>query len=284
MKKSTWFLIILSFTRINAQEPSVDNKYALITGVSRGIGRAIAENLMHRGIIVVGIARAPESQIQELIQNERFIYFQTDLGTPKGLTNFDEFIHSNNFTFDIIIHNAAIIDHNYLADANIQNLEKVIAINLLAPMKLAHILSDTYRPYARIACISSGAAFYPIKQLGAYCISKAGLEMLVQVLRAEYEQHNIGIVSIIPGVVDTDMQCILRENTQAETQADFQALYDQNELISPTLSAAYIASLMCDISFRRYKRKALWDIDERSIFQLLRKKSIKLRKRSVKYL
>jgi hypothetical protein len=80
------------------------------------------------------------------------------------------------------------------------------------------------------------------------------------------------------------MQCILRENTQAETQADFQALYDQNELISPTLSAAYIASLMCDISFRRYKRKALWDIDERSIFQLLRKKSIKLRKRSVKYL
>ena len=236
---------------------------ALVTGVSRGIGYALAKNLLSRGISVVGVARAAEAQMQELLSHQQFAYLSADLSSPAGLAAFDNFIHTNTYSFDIVIHNAAIIDPACLEDADAESLEKVIAINLLAPMKLTRILTDCYRPRARIACMSSGAATYPIEQLGAYCISKAGLAMFVEMLRVEYAYRNIAVASIMPGIVDTDMQQMLREHAKGDIQAQFQALYDQGELSTPSECADYIAWLVCDVPFEYYKEKGVWNIDER---------------------
>jgi len=236
---------------------------AFITGVSRGIGYALAENLLNRGIHVVGVARASAEQIPELITHPNFSYISGDLSRQEGLDAVDLFITSHNYAFDSIVHNAAIIDSAPLQDALPEDIERVIALNLLAPMKLTRILAPTYRAGTRILFISSGAATYPIEQLGAYCVSKAGLAMLARVLRAEYATRpDIAVASVMPGVVDTAMQYYLRENTQGAVQAEFQDLYHQNELISASYSASCIARLLCDVPFERYKKRAVWDIDD----------------------
>ncbi len=259
--KRAVILGISIFLFTQAREP----KCALITGVSRGIGHALAENLLRRGLFVVGVARqSPETCMKGLLAHPQFRYLSADLSSSAGLSALDHFIRENQYSFDIIIHNAATIEPAYLQEAQAEAVESLIGINLLAPIKLTHILAHSYRPYARIACISSGAATHPIVQLGAYCISKAGLLMFVRILREEFIDRDIGIVSIIPGVVDTHMQQVLREDLRGDIQAEFQALHDEKELISPSTCADYIAWLVCDVPFKSFKQKALWDIGEKS--------------------
>lgn len=235
---------------------------ALITGVSRGIGFALAHNLLQRGIEVLGIARTDRSQISQLITSPGFTYLSLDLATNNGLYSLQEFIKTQKLTFDFVIHNAGMMMTPQTLDAmSTDIMEQTIQLNLLAPMKLSHILAPFYQSHSRILNITSPAATRATAQEGPYCISKAGLNVLTQVLRKELEPRSIAVAGVIPGQVDTDMQFILRNTQTFHLQQKFHDNFIHGLLISPDICADFLSWLLCEMPFDEFNGKAdPWDI------------------------
>ena len=111
-------------------------------------------------------------------------------------------------------------------------------MNLLAPMLLMRwfLNATTAVPLRRIVNISSGAGRRPIFGWGAYCTAKAGLDMATRTLAMECEARGLAVevVSLAPGVIDTDMQVTVRGKTEAEFAdvARFRKMKEEGQLRS----------------------------------------------------
>jgi short-subunit dehydrogenase len=248
--------------QIKSPEKNNRNKRALITGVSRGIGYALAQNLLDRGIEVVGVSRADKSCLKELLLNSKFTYLSADLTTNEGIFELQEFLRTNGYSFDYIVHNAAMMmPPCKMQDMNLRDMEQTIKLNLIVPMKLTRILSPFYRPKVRILNITSRAATTAVPEVGPYCISKAGLDMLTKILKKELLDRDIAISAVIPGEVDTEIQNILRTTNSFHLKEKFDENYNQGKLISPHMCADFLSWLLCEISFDEFNAKEIpWNI------------------------
>ncbi|MBN4082941.1 SDR family NAD(P)-dependent oxidoreductase, partial [bacterium AH-315-A23] len=145
------------------------------------------------------------------------------------------------------ISNLTLINNaGYLGTINtIENLTPVdisytIQVNLIAPLVLNSLfikLSKDWSCKKQLLNISSGAAITPYESWTMYCASKAGIDMMTKVISKEQSALNNGvsIVSIYPGIVDTNMQTEIR-NTPKENFKSIQKfidLYNQGELLTP---------------------------------------------------
>lgn len=144
---------------------------------------------------------------------------------------------------------------------DLETLEKVIQVNLLAPMKLSKIALPLCKPNARILHINSCAATIPFSQVAPYCTAKAGLAMFAEVLRQELQTRSIAVASVNPGDVDTEMQRILRETPDFYLADKLHDQYTTGQLIAPAICAQFLSWLLCDTSFDDFNNEpAQWDI------------------------
>lgn len=206
---------------------------AFITGTSRGLGKAISELLLKDDEIkVVGISRTQN------IEHPNYRHKTLDLSDIEIVEQFrfpveeyDKYILINNAgTINPIAHLghefATDISHNY-------------NINLIAPSILMNIFmrqfSNTGKP-VHIINVSSGAGKYPIDGWSCYNASKAGLDMFSLALKEEIKidkKDNVTIHSIAPGVVDTEMQTIIRSsNSEDFSNTDKFKDYFENNVLS----------------------------------------------------
>lgn len=262
MKKFIFMFVLCLFLVSQLARSVADNtnKRALITGVSRGIGYALAQNLLDRGIEVVGVARADQSCLKELLQYANFTYLSADLTTNEGIFALQEFVYG--YSFDYIVHNAGMMMAPCkLQDMELDVMEQTIKLNLLAPMKFARILFPCCRNGARILHVTSRAAITPVSEVGPYCISKAGLDMLTNVLKKEFAGHGIAVSAVIPGEVDSEIQNILRSTNSFHLKEKFNQNFAQGKLISPSMCADFLSWLLCEISFNEFDTQEIpWNI------------------------
>lgn len=260
------FIVALSMIiTVNAQNVEA-KQVALVTGVSRGIGYALTQNLLNRGIQVIGIARSDVSAVQELVADPNFIYISADLATPEGIETVRTYIKTHQYSFDFIVHNAAIMmPPQTIETMDLETMEKVIQVNLLAPMKLSKIVITHCNINARILNINSCASIIPFPQVAPYCIAKAGLTMFTNVLRQELQNRSIAVASVIPGDVDTEMQRILRETREFNLAEKLYENYNTGQLIAPNICAQFLSWLLCDTSFDDFNNALTqWDIYDQS--------------------
>lgn len=195
-------------------------RLVVITGGSKGLGKALVETYLAEGYYVVSIARSKLTWAHERLTQVSF-----DLAKHYGVRIEIErlfqnlfFAKTNQYESITLIHNAATLGEIkplHLQAANDESLVETISINLTSPMLInAHFLRHT----AAFSCpknifhISSGAATKAYYGWTAYCSTKAGMEMMVKVLALENVQDKkLKIVSINPGVIDTDMQAKIRK-------------------------------------------------------------------------
>jgi len=229
---------------------------ALITGVSKGIGHALAKNLLKRGIHVLGISRSAASAIPDLVSYPSFSYISLDLTKDSDLLALKKHITDNNYTIDFLVLNAAMIPEPCtLEKTPLEDMEKALSLNLLVPMKMSNILSSLYSDTSRILIITSRVANEAIAQVGPYCISKAGLNMFTRILKKELSERTIAVASAIPGEVDTSMQEVLRNASDFSLKDDFVQNYKNEKLIAPEVCAQFLSWLLCDIAFDDFKSK-----------------------------
>ncbi len=198
-------------------ELALDGRVVIITGASRGIGRATALELARRGATVVATVRTTEAA-EELGEELARV---NDLGWApicdvRSYSQVRAVVEGSLERFgrlDILVNNAGIIEPIGFLDAvDPEAWATAITVNLVGAFHgcRAALPVMVHRGGGVIINISSGAASTPREGWSAYCAAKAGMAMLTRSIRLEFGERGIRAYGLRPGVVDTDMQATIR--------------------------------------------------------------------------
>ena len=229
-------------------------KVALITGSSKGIGRAMAEEMARHGAQVVissrkqdvceSVAQGINTELRD--QPGGAIAIPAHVGDKEALQRLVDETRAQLGKIDILVCNAAVNPYyGPMKDMPDEAFDKVLGVNIrsnhwLATMVLPEMVE---RKDGSIIVVSSVGGLRGSETLGAYCISKAADVQLVRNLAAEYGPHNIRVNAISPGLVRTDFARALWENPEIleeRTSADpLRRIGEPREIAG---AAVYLAS------------------------------------------
>lgn len=202
------------------------NKTVLITGGSRGIGRACAIAFAERGAKVAINFRSDKAAATETITQmpgEGHFAIKADISDSNAAHELIEYVMAEFGQLDILINNAGVYLPHPIADTDYTSWQSqwqaTIATNLIAPANLCYCAAQYMinNGGGRIVNVSSRGAFRGEPQYTAYGASKAGLNALGQSLARELAPHNIFIGTVAPGFVSTDMAQEILESEVGET-------------------------------------------------------------------
>ncbi len=186
----------------------------IVTGASRGLGRALAEVLAARGARVVLVAR-DEEKLEEVIaairaRGHTAHAFGADVGERDAAARIAGAAAAMAGPIDIVVHNASTLGPvplASLADTASADFERALAVNLVGPFRLTRALLGPMIQRGRglIVHISSDAALEAYPSWGAYGASKAALDHLSRTWAAELAGTGVRALSIDPGEMDTLM-------------------------------------------------------------------------------
>ena len=226
-------------------------KLAIITGVTAGIGLAMARALSAEGFAIYGVARDPEKLAAldvELVGSEvRDLAVEADVATC--LTDLD----LTPWSQAVLINNAGSLDPIGRFDAiGLGVSTGTMMLNGLAPIFVSQTFYQAVLAapgcVGRIVQITSGAAHRPIAGWTSYCMSKAAMWMGTQVMAEEMDQTRCQVMALSPGVVATAMQAQIRGESEATmpSVAWFREMADEGKLAAPQAPALWLATLLRD--------------------------------------
>ncbi|MER5493764.1 SDR family oxidoreductase [Streptomyces sp. NPDC002490] len=215
---------------------ALEGKVALVTGGSRGIGRAIAERLGRDGAVVaVGYARQEGAADEVVARIEERGGTAFALPAPLGRRGdavalwaaFDERVsaHVPGGGVDIIVNNAGIGTSSDLASLTEDEFDEVFAVNVRAPFFIVKEGLGRLRDGGRVINISSGVVRMATPEIMAYGATKGALDNFTLALAKELGPRGITVNSVAPGVIDTDINASwLRDPEAAKWAAGISAL------------------------------------------------------------
>jgi len=192
----------------------------LVTGASRGIGRALSVELAKKGVRVLLLARASDalevalSSVQE--HSPESCAVPCDLADMNSIAVAAASILESAPVLDGIVHNAgAIAPVQPILAVDGSAWARSIQVNLIGVQHLTQLLAPAMRGdhRVRVTTISSGASLRPLPSWSAYCVAKAGQDMWARCLAEEGRDRGISAISVAPGIVDTGMQADIRATT-----------------------------------------------------------------------
>jgi len=180
----------------------------IVTGASRGIGRAIATELAKTHQLI-GTYRGRQDAAEQLRAETGCDIFQCDVGSREDRAALMRFAASRFESLDLLVNNAGMAprERRDLLDATEESFDELIATNLKGPHFLtqgaARWMAD--RGSGRIVFVTSISSYTASVNRGEYCISKAGLSMSVALYAQRLAASNVQVFEIRPGIIRTDM-------------------------------------------------------------------------------
>jgi NAD(P)-dependent dehydrogenase (short-subunit alcohol dehydrogenase family) len=200
---------------------------AVITGASRGIGRAVAIALAGEGFDIAAIARSVDSEGMEILGPEvekigaQFFPVGLDISCTKCQKEVVSNILERYGRIDILVNNAGVapLQRNDLLDMTEESYDRVLNINLKGPVFFAQKIAremiwmkDQLAPYKpAIIFITSVSAVLSSVNRAEYCVSKAGLSMASTVFADRLSKEGILVFEVRPGIIQTDMTIKVRD-------------------------------------------------------------------------
>lgn len=190
---------------------------AIVTGGSRGIGKAITEELLKINYSVIITARNENDDIKKLKETfeNRVFFLPCDISVEEDRQKLFSFAQSTFGKIDLLVNNAGVAprerkdileitpeDFDFLTDINLKGT--FFVTQALAPLLIKNEKS-------RIVNISSMSAYTASLNRGEYCISKAGISMITKLFAARLAQYGVSVIEIRPGIIETDMTSKVKE-------------------------------------------------------------------------
>ncbi|MEQ8209742.1 MAG: 3-ketoacyl-ACP reductase [Lacipirellulaceae bacterium] len=208
----------------------MNNKVALITGGSRGIGLGICNALAAEGWNLAVNGMRDESAVAEPLaalrsQGIEVLYCQGNVAEPEDRTSMLDKVRERFGQLNLLVNNAGITSpgRKDILDASEEGFDQVIAVNLKGPYFLTQLAArwmleqrEADESFAgTIVNISSVSAEIPSPDRGDYCISRAGTSMATKLWARKLGPHGVNVYEIRPGVIKTDMTAVVTEKYDA---------------------------------------------------------------------
>ena len=192
---------------------SLENRVALVTGASRGLGLAMAQALKENGAKVIINARDPDAlaSAAATIGAQAMAFDVTDAAASRQAL--DDIVQQHG-RLDILVNNAGIQHRQPLLDWQDSDFDRVIAVNLTSCFRLARDAARLMMPrkFGRIINTGSVAAILGRPTIHAYVAAKAGLHGLTRSMAAEMGRHGITINALAPGYFATELNTALTDD------------------------------------------------------------------------
>ena len=232
----------------------------IVTGASRGLGRAIAAQLLQPGHHVLAMARhiAPELEAMAQARGARLTAWAQDLAdAPAAAQRLVDWLAQQPLADAVLINNAATLSTPApLGESAADELSLAVRVGLEAPLLLTAAFLQATRDWGtdrRVLNISSGLGRRAMAGSASYCAIKAGLDHFSRAVALEEAARPGGarIVSLAPGIIDTDMQVQLRsaDRRRFPDGAQFEAFKAEGRLDSPETAAARVLRVLARDDF-----------------------------------
>ena len=209
---------------------NLHGKTALVTGASRGIGRATALALAAKGARVIvhfGSAATEAEAVVGGIRNAggEAEAIQGDLSAADGPHRLAQDVRRHlHGPLDILVANAGVSKAAPLEDYTVEDFDRLFAVNLRAPFFLVQQLLPVLTKGSSVVLLSSLAAHAAVGTLAPYAATKGAIDTLVKHLAFILGPRGIRVNAVAPGVVDTDMSNFARTETGLDFTLGMQAL------------------------------------------------------------
>ncbi len=238
-------------------------RVAILTGASRGMGLAMAQQLLDAGWHLLCISRKPDASLEARAKaaGGRCEQWAHDLAHPAAaaarMATWLQALDAISIDEIVLINNAAVVGRiEPLRDTSASDLSDAMRINLEAPLLLTAAFlraTEGWEAQRKVLNISSGLGRRAMAASAAYCAAKAGMDHFTRCIALEEagRPHGAKVCSLAPGVIDTDMQVQLRaaDPDGFPERAAFVGLKENNGLTSPTQAAARVVAYMARPDF-----------------------------------
>ena len=232
-------------------------KRVLLTGVSRGLGQGLVRVHLEEGWEVLGVGR---SEPPEITNQDGFSFLKLDLSQLGSIGNaVGEFTAMHGRPSRVFLNAGVLGEIQDLRDTDLAELQSILDVNVWANKELLDALCSQPEKPNQVIAISSGASVNGHRGWGGYAISKAALNMLVQLYAAEVPETHF--VSLAPGLVDTAMQDYMYSEPDVRKFPSVQRLRDArytDAMPEPVEAARRIVARLDDL--RQYSSGSFVDI------------------------
>jgi benzil reductase ((S)-benzoin forming) len=224
---------------------------AILTGASRGLGLALAEQLLDQKYTLLAISRSPNAALDAHAaeRGAKLEQWAIDVSASDIVPRLEAWLRQfggDAFERAVLINNAGVVGRvGPVERMDPAILAEVLRVDLEAPALISAAFlraTRSWRSERRVLNVSSGAGHAAIVGWAAYCAAKAGLDHLSRVMALDEARlpNPAKIVSLAPGIIDTDMQSELRESDGSEFPdlARFKEFKASGQLAAPKDAAA----------------------------------------------
>jgi 3-oxoacyl-[acyl-carrier protein] reductase len=204
----------------------INNRVAIITGATRGIGHAIAMKLAEEGFAVAAVGTREQNEVQESIDDikkygEPVIYIKANIAEEEDRKNIIQNTMDSFGRLDVLVNNAGVAPkiRTDILEMTEESMDYVLGVNLKGTFFLTQLAAkimldevgsvEGIKP--KIINLSSVSAYTSSTQRGEYCISKAGASMITTLFADRLAEYGINVYEIRPGIIYTDMTSTVKE-------------------------------------------------------------------------
>jgi NAD(P)-dependent dehydrogenase (short-subunit alcohol dehydrogenase family) len=203
-----------------------NDRIALVTGGSRGLGKSMALHLAARGVGVILTYRSGKEAALAVVaevekRGAKAVALELDVGDSKSFGAFAERVEGElrrvwgRDRFDYLVNNAGLGAHAMLAETTEEQFDELMRVHLKAPLFLTQKLLRLIADGGRILNVSTGLARFTLPGYGAYAAMKGGVEVLTRYWAKELGPRGITVNTLAPGAIETDFGGgVVRDNPE----------------------------------------------------------------------